>query len=274
MGPPFAILSSLLMLAEQGQIVVSTGPGEVRPKYRLYDYEARCGSNLLRVRFGYDGKESGRVAHLLIDGRPVPGAAETLQIRAARRGIPSIEILDCGRGSRRPVIRGLINFDPGYSRSLGMWRSLAFRLVREGQGWRMIVDEPAGYYDAEREAEQAGGAAGPGTAGPKFHLHDVESPCGGSVFRARFRNRPTGRGRVEHVLIDGRPVPGSAKTLDRFAAGREIDDIEIMHCGMDPLRPVFRGAMRLTKPESQRYSEYTLFFRLVRQGEGWRIALD
>lgn len=157
MGPSRAILAGLLMLAEQGQVVVTTGPDSIRTKYFQTDYESTCGSNVFRVRFRQGPEENGRVDRLLIDGRPVPDAAETLQIRAARRLILSIEILDCGMDSGRPVIRGMINFEPGVSRMLGMWRSLAFRLVREGNGWRMIVDEPAGHFEAERERMQQEG---------------------------------------------------------------------------------------------------------------------
>lgn len=95
------------------------------------------------------------------------------------------------------------------------------------------------------------------------------------MFRVRFRNGPTGRSRVDHVLIDGRPVQGAAKALDRFAARREINRIEIMDCGRDPLRPVFRGVLGLGEPESQPYSKQnTLSFRLVRQGKGWRMTID
>jgi hypothetical protein len=77
------------------------------------------------------------------------------------------------------------------------------------------------------------------------------------------------------VLIDGRPVPDAAETLNRFAARRSIDRIGIMNCGMDPEKPFFRGVMELRKPESQPYSRHTsLYFRLVRQGAGWRFAAD
>jgi hypothetical protein len=73
-----------------------------------------------KVRFRNGPEERGRVDHVLIDGRPVAGAAEMLDIRAARRLITSIEILDCGAEPRRPVFQGMINFEPMESRSLGM----------------------------------------------------------------------------------------------------------------------------------------------------------
>lgn len=125
-------------------------------------------------------------------------------------------------------------------------------------------------------AEQGGSTIGSGSAiGPKYHRYDFESACGAFVFRVRFRNGPKGRGRVRHVLIDDRSVPDAAKTLDRFAARRAIDRIGIVHCGMDPGRPFFRGVMELSKPESQPYSRQTsLHFRLIRQGKGWQFSVD
>jgi hypothetical protein len=125
-------------------------------------------------------------------------------------------------------------------------------------------------------AERSGGKISSGnTINPKYHSYDFESACGSSVFRVRFRNLGAGRGRVDHVLVDGRAVPGATKILDRFAARRAIDRIELMHCGMDPLRPVFRGIVVLSKPELHPASrQNTLFFRLIRKGNGWRISVD
>lgn len=125
-------------------------------------------------------------------------------------------------------------------------------------------------------AEQTGGTIiSENTTSPKYHSYDFESACGASVFRVRFRNGSRGGSRVDHVMIDGRPVPGAAKTLDRFAARREIDRFEIMNCGMDPLRPAFRAMMGLSKPALQPYTRRnTLYFRVVRRGEGWRFSVD
>ena len=109
---------------------------------------------------------------------------------------------------------------------------------------------------------------------PEYHRYEFESACGAFVFRVRFRNEPTGRSRVDHVLIDGRPVPGAAKKLDQFAARRSIDRIEIMNCGLNPQRPVFRGVMALSKPESQPANRKNmLFFRLVRRGNSWQFSV-
>jgi hypothetical protein len=125
-------------------------------------------------------------------------------------------------------------------------------------------------------AEQGGSTASAGNAfGPKYHRYDFESACGSSVFRVRFRNVPGERSRIDHVLIDGRPVAGAAKKLDRFAARGVIDRIGIMHCGTDPRQLVFRGIMKFRKSESQPTDNHeTFFFRIVPKGKGWRISID
>lgn len=114
---------------------------DLSPKYSRSDYESACGSNIFRVRFRNGPDERGRVDHMTIDGRSVIGAAELLQIRAARRGIDKIEIMNCGMDERRPVFRGVMAFSEIESRSLGMRWLLFFRLSREGRGaWRLVVD--------------------------------------------------------------------------------------------------------------------------------------
>lgn len=131
-----ATLAGLLTLAEQDTIVIATRHS-ITPKYHRMDYESACGSTVFRVRF----RNGGRVDHLLIDGRPVPDAAETLQIRAARRLITSIEIANCGMDPRQPVFLGFMNLEPRESQRLGMRSSLAFRLTRQGRkGWQIAVD--------------------------------------------------------------------------------------------------------------------------------------
>jgi hypothetical protein len=111
---------------------------------------------------------------------------------------------------------------------------------------------------------------------PRYSRTDYESACGSTVFRIRFRNGPNERGLVEHVLINGRPVLGAAEMLDVRAARRGLESIEIMHCGMHPERPEFRGIMKLSKAESQLASmRALLLFRITRQGrEGWRLTMD
>jgi hypothetical protein len=64
-----------------------------------------------------------------------------LDLRAARRWITSIEILNCSIDPGRPVLHGTINFEPGDSRRLGMRWTLAFQLIRDGRdNWRMTID--------------------------------------------------------------------------------------------------------------------------------------
>lgn len=110
---------------------------------------------------------------------------------------------------------------------------------------------------------------------PDYHKIDYESACGSTVFRVRFRNGLKERGRVDQVLIDRRPVRGAAETLQILAARRAIAGFEIMDCGMDPLRPIFRGVMVLSEGESQAAGmRNMIFFRLSRHGRDWQIALD
>ncbi|HEX8238549.1 MAG TPA: hypothetical protein VF574_02290 [Allosphingosinicella sp.] len=89
------------------------------------------------------------------------------------------------------------------------------------------------------------------TVKPPHHQTDYESACGSNVFRVRFRNGPEEEGHVDRFLIDGIPVRDAAETLQILAARRWIQAIEIMNCGDDPRRPVFRGATRLSKSASQ-----------------------
>jgi hypothetical protein len=110
---------------------------------------------------------------------------------------------------------------------------------------------------------------------PKYHQTEYESGCGSTVFRVRFRNGPRENGRVDHLLIDGRQARDVAATLDLRAARRSIVSFQIMDCGWDPRRPVFRGVMVLSEAESRAASmRHMLFFRLTRHGKGWQIAID
>ena len=134
------VLTGLLSLADPEMIVISA-VHDISPKYHQTDYVSSCGSNVFRVRFRNGTDENGRVYHVMIDNKPISGAAEMLDLRAARRWITNIEILNCVTGPQRSVLRGKINFEPGDSRRWGMRWSLAFQLTREGQdGWRMTVD--------------------------------------------------------------------------------------------------------------------------------------
>lgn len=112
-------------------------------RYTRIDYETACGSTVFRVRFGSGPVLRGQVNHVMVDGRPVPGAAEMLEVRAARRMIDRFEIMNCGRDERRPVFRGVMKLSEMESQSLGMRASHYFRLVREdGKGWRIVFDSP------------------------------------------------------------------------------------------------------------------------------------
>lgn len=132
-------LAGLLVAGEQGGDLVLRH--DIGTRYTRTDYETACGSTVFRVRFRNGPEERGRVDHLLIDGRPVRDAAETLQIRAARRGIDSFEIMNCGMDPRRPVLRGVMNLSTMESRAAGMRPSLYFRITRQGRkGWQFTLD--------------------------------------------------------------------------------------------------------------------------------------
>jgi hypothetical protein len=133
-------LAGLLLLAEQNPVIIKSG-STVKPRYHRTEYESACGSNVLRVRFRNGPEEDGRVDLLLIDGRQVRDATETLQIRAARRAIDAIEIVNCGDDPRRPVFRGAMRLSKGASQAASMRDTLFFRLTREGRkGWQISVD--------------------------------------------------------------------------------------------------------------------------------------
>ena len=126
-----ALMAALLILTEQG----------VNAKYHRYDYEAACGPFVYQVRFRNGPEERGLVEHVLIDGRPVPGAAALLELRAARRWIARIEIVDCGMDARQPVFRGLLVMSEMDSLAAHMRPMLAFRIRREGrEGWKLSID--------------------------------------------------------------------------------------------------------------------------------------
>lgn len=114
---------------------------DISPKYNLVDYESACGSTVFRVRFRNGPDHHGQVDRVTVDGREVPGAAELLRVRAARRVIGDIGIMNCGMDEHNPVFRGILRLSEGESRSLGMRPMLFFRITREGrEGWRLMMD--------------------------------------------------------------------------------------------------------------------------------------
>jgi hypothetical protein len=141
-----AILStafaSLLVPIEQDTIVFSTGRDHIDARYHRTDYESACGSTVVQVRFRNGPEVRGRVEYVLIDGRSVPGAAETLTVRAARRGIVSIGIMHCGANAERPIFRGVLDLSKAESQAASMRPTLFFRITRQGrEGWRLTMDD-------------------------------------------------------------------------------------------------------------------------------------
>jgi hypothetical protein len=142
----FAILSTaiagLMMPPEQDMIIISTGRDHISPRYERSDYESACGTTVLQVRFRNGPEQSGLVEHVLINGRPVTGAAEILAVRAARRGVVRIEIIHCGTDSDRPQFRGLMELSEAESRLARLLPTLFFRITRQGrEGWRLTTDD-------------------------------------------------------------------------------------------------------------------------------------
>lgn len=135
-----ATLIGLLVAAVQndGTLVLTH---DASTEYDRTQYESACGSTVFRVRFGSGPSERGRVEHVLIDGRPIVGAAETLQIRAARRGIESISIMNCGTDPNRPIFTGALNLSVMESQAAGMRWSLIFKLTRDhNREWQITID--------------------------------------------------------------------------------------------------------------------------------------
>lgn len=133
---------SLLTPPEQDMIIISTGRDEVSPRYERIDYESACGSEVLQVRFRNGPEERGLVEHVLIGGRPVTGAAEILDVRAARRWIVSIGIMHCGADPQRPAFRGIMELSKAESQTAFMRPTLFFRITRQGrEGWRLTMDD-------------------------------------------------------------------------------------------------------------------------------------
>jgi hypothetical protein len=125
--------------AEQGETIVLLH--DIGPKYNRTEYESACGSAAFRVRFRNGPDQRGRVEQVTINGREVAGAAGLLDLRAARRGIDSIGIMNCGMDPQRPVFQGVLRLSEMESRSLGMRWMLFFRLKKDDRGdWRMTIE--------------------------------------------------------------------------------------------------------------------------------------
>ena len=139
MGVLGIILAAVSMQADQNTIA-AISEREIIPKYHRTEYESACGTTVFRVRFRNGVRESGLIDYLLIDERPVRHIAATLDIRAARRSIVRIEIMDCGMEPDRPVFRGVMVLSEGESRAAGMRDKLFFRLTRHGKDWQIVID--------------------------------------------------------------------------------------------------------------------------------------
>lgn len=136
------VFAGLIMPPEPNMIIISTGRDHISPRYERIDYESACGSTVLQVRFRNGPEQSGLIEHVLIDGRPVAGAAEILAVRAARRGIVSIGIMNCGADPERPAFRGIMELTKAESQLARLRPTLFFRITRHGhEGWRLAMDD-------------------------------------------------------------------------------------------------------------------------------------
>lgn len=64
----------------------------------------------------------------------MPGAAEILDVRAARRWIESIGIMHCGTDPERPEFRGSMKLSEAESQVASMRPTLFFRITRQDGG--------------------------------------------------------------------------------------------------------------------------------------------
>lgn len=121
------------------------------------------------------------------------------------------------------------------------------------------------------------------------YLHDrsvdrestaYEAACGQHVFQFSFENHSyspapdfarEGKGRVQRVTVNGKPVEQAANTFKSKIAGRYISKVGIMNCGLDENNPVFDGILRMTEIESKLYKLAPNIYSKLRREKGtWR----
>jgi hypothetical protein len=119
----------------------SAPPPPPPPSYQLMRYESACRSHIIRIAYRHRSRSSPVrvIERFEIDGRPVPGAVATLQLRAAGRPIERISIRNCGMDPRNPVIVGDVEHSEGSSYRERLRPDLAFELKREGKAWKFAI---------------------------------------------------------------------------------------------------------------------------------------
>lgn len=114
-------------------------------RYTRTSFEAACGEHVIKVVYrngtrlnerGRAIRDWGRVEQVAIDGRLVPGLAEDLENRVARRGISRVEIAHCGLDERKPLFQGLLETSSAQSTLLGASPNVFFRIEKVGGVWR------------------------------------------------------------------------------------------------------------------------------------------
>lgn len=133
-------MSWLLIVASvlsPGEIVSGHARGV---SYTRTDIESACGAHVIRIQYRNDWPRGirGRVGYVRIDDRDIGGAAAGLEERAANRTISKVEIINCGRDERNPLIFGVMRLAEAESRQRGLPQNVYFRIRREDGDWRMV----------------------------------------------------------------------------------------------------------------------------------------
>lgn len=110
---------------------------------------------------------------------------------------------------------------------------------------------------------------------PAYRKEALEVACGVSVFEARWRSDRSPRALFERVAIDGQPVENGVAQLQSRAAGRYLEDIDVLECGRDESEPAFRVVIRFSRAETRRLNLRELeYFWILRFDDVWRIRWD
>lgn len=123
------------------------------PTYSRTTNEAACGRHIFkaisrngpstRPAPGRPNGDIGTVESITVDSKPVPGAAEGLQLRVAGRSIQGIGVMNCGYGGATPVFSGVVETSALATKQIGFTSSaIYFRLDKDGRsGWKITYDQ-------------------------------------------------------------------------------------------------------------------------------------
>jgi hypothetical protein len=110
---------------------------------------------------------------------------------------------------------------------------------------------------------------------PGFKTETLDVACEVHVLNLRWRSDRNHRGLFERVVVDGQSVVNGVAQLQSRAAGRYVEDIDVLKCGIDESEPAFRVMMRFSLPETRRLNlrEFEYFW-IIRFDDVWRIRWD